>query len=122
MTKIIEWFREKEKQLSKTKYKRPFSEWRMPVMIVSLSSLFFVLLTAMFGITINRNTGALGYNMEGIQYLGIDPWVNPMGQFPEWCYFAMIIGYYIAIGMFIWIWFDYCKWKWNNIPKELRHE
>ena len=120
--KIIEWFREKERILGKKKYKRPFSEWRIPVMIVSVSSVFFVLLTALFGIEINRNTGEMIYNFEGIRNIPLDPWLNPMMQFPEWCYFAMIIGYYIAVVMLIVLWFDYCKWKWENIPIEIRYE
>ena len=122
MKGIVEWFREKEKQLSKAKYKRPFGEWRMPVMIVCVSSVFFVLLTAMFGVSFNRNTGELIFNMEGVQDVPDDPWANPMNQFPDFCYFAMIIGYYVCVGFMIIGWFDYCKWKWNNIPKELRHE
>ena len=119
---MIEWFREKEKQLKKTKYPRPFGEWRIPVMIVCVSSVFFVLITAMFGVSLNRNTGELVFNMDGVQDVPIDPWANPMNQFPDFCYFAMIIGYYVTVGFVVVGWFDYCKWKWNNIPKEKRYE
>lgn len=122
MGNVMEWFREKEKQLKKAKYTRPFGEWRIPVMLVCVSSLVFVMLTAMFGISINRGTGELAYNMDGIQNVPDDPWSNPMTQYPDYCYIVMIFGYYVTIGFMIVGWYDYCKWKWNNIPVEMRYE
>jgi len=103
---------------------RPFSEWRLPLMVLAVSGMVFILLTAMFGITIDTRTGQLNWSME----IG-DDWVNPvvgksnedanhvnpMTQFPWFCFLAMILGYFIAVGMFIFIWFEYIKWRWINV-------
>lgn len=125
-----------EKSLSRRKYKRPFAEWRLPVQICLVSSVIFVLFTAMFGISINTQTGMPEY------YLAPgDDWENPivdndgdlamyserggnnpMRQFPDWIYLAMVIGYYVTVGFFIWGYFEYCKWKWDRIPLVLRYE
>jgi len=127
-----------EKLSKKRKDKRnknpPYMEWRIPMMIVLVSSIFFVLFTAMFGVSINRETGGVEYHLNPG-----DDWINPivdnngdiamyserggnnpMRQYPDWIFFAMVIGYYIAIGMFTYMWFDYCKWKWKNIPTKYK--
>jgi hypothetical protein len=101
---------------------RPFSEWRLPLMVLAVSGMVFILLTAMFGITIDTRTGQLNWSME----IG-DDWVNPvvgksnedanhvnpMTQFPWFCFLAMILGYFLAVGLFIIGWFDYCKFKYK---------
>jgi len=111
------------KQLKETKYSRPFSEWRIPIMILMVSSVFFVLLTAMFGVTIDTRTHEVAYNFDGWNNKPIEDGVhNPMNQFPDFTYVVMIIGYYMGAVCLIYLWFDYCKWKWEKIPIEHRIE
>ena len=100
--------------------KKPFGEWRLPIMVLTLSSLIFILLTAAFGVTINSSTRKLDFHM-GIQ--DTDPFeTDPMQQYPDWIYACMVFGYYSCVGIFIYCWYDYNKWKWNNIPKKERIE
>lgn len=101
--------------------------WRLPIMIVTISGVVFILLTAAFGITVNKNTGEVGYTF-GVG----DDWttpminksiedkdnVNPMKQFPDWIFFAMILGYFVSIGILCWAWFEYMKYR-EKIRMEL---
>jgi 4-amino-4-deoxy-L-arabinose transferase-like glycosyltransferase len=95
-------------------------EWRLPIMLISISGVVFILLTALFGITVDTRSGTVDWSLEP----GSD-WsnpvigksnedrghVNPMTQYPWFCFLAMILGYFISLGMFIYIWFGYMKWR-----------
>lgn len=50
-----------------------------------------------------------------------DEKANAMYQFPGWIYFAMVMGYYFAFGAFIYMWLNYCKWKWENVPEYMQY-
>jgi hypothetical protein len=43
-----------------------------------------------------------------------------MDQYPWFCWIAMIIGYFVAYGIFIYFWLEYCKWRWMHVPEEIR--
>lgn len=108
---------------------RPFSEWRLPLMVLAVSGMVFILLTAMFGITVDTRSGQLNWSLE----VG-DDWVNPvvgksnedanhvnpMTQYPWFCFLALIFGYFLAVGLFIIGWFDYLKWKTILIEKHTK--
>jgi 4-amino-4-deoxy-L-arabinose transferase-like glycosyltransferase len=108
---------------------RPFSEWRLPLMVLAVSGMVFILLTAMFGVTVDTRSGQLNWSLE----VG-DDWknpvvgksnedanhVNPMTQFPWFCFLAMILGYFLAVGLFIIGWFDYLKWKTILVEKHTK--
>lgn len=96
-------------------------------MIVTISGVVFILLTAMFGVTVNKNTGEVSYDMSPgddwskpqlLKRNEDDNNVNPMRQFPDWIYFAMIIGYFFAVGILCHGWFDYMKYR-EKIRMEL---
>jgi len=124
-----------EKRKKKFLAGTPFAEWRIPVMILTMSGVIFILITAMFGVSIDRSTGGVEY------YLGPgDDWNspfvdndgdiamysddrgdnNPMRQYPDWIYFMMVIGYFTAIIFFTHFWFEYMKWRWKHVPEEIR--
>jgi len=91
---------------------KPFGEIRIPAMILAVSGLIFNVIAFSFGIGYNRLT------MQPEFFYLMDPSpdiINPMQQFPEYCWIVMIIGYYITVGILIWSWFEYCKWKWVNL-------
>lgn len=118
-TSIPEKARAWERRHFKVKYKRPYGEWRLPVMIILVSSIVFVLITSMFGVRIDIRTGETLYRMEPNGMMGkeVDPWLpNPMEQYPEWIFIPMVLGYYACVGGFVCMWFDYCRWKWERIP------
>jgi phosphate/sulfate permease len=109
--KILNKQKEISKRLKRTTVgsEKPFGELRYPAMILAVSSLIFTLLTFSFGIGYNRTT------MQAEFFFAIDPspdLINPMQQFPDYCWVIMFIGYYIAIIILIYIWFEYCKWRW----------
>lgn len=102
--------------------KQPFGEVRIPVMLLTISSLIFTLITAMFGIGYNRNTMQL-------EFFDLSHWdpitsniINPMQQYPWFCWIAFYVGYYFLLMAIVYLWFDYCRWKWLNIPIEFRIE
>lgn len=99
--------------------KQPFGEVRIPVMLLTISSLVFTLITAMFGVGINRFTGA-------VEFMELSNWnvayINPMDQYPPYIWIVLVIGYYIAMVFLVYLWFDYCRWKWLHIPVEFRIE
>ena len=117
--------RRKNKWLSE----QPVQEWKLPLMVLAVSVMVFILLTSMFGVTVDTRTGAVNFQVEpGSDWSTpsplppeINPVVgksgdtrfraNPMGQYPWFCFLAMILGYFIAVGLFIIGWLDYCKWK-----------
>lgn len=117
----------KEKFLSDV----PNQEWKLPCMVMAVSGFVFILLTAMFGVTYNTMTGEASFHLAPG-----DDWsnpvvgkpgentrtaVNPMSQYPWFCFLAMILGYFICIGMFTIAWLRYCKWRWMNVPEVLRY-
>lgn len=95
-------------------------EWRLPIMLIAVSGMVFILLTAMFGVTYNRNTGLPTFSLSPGSDWG-NPVVgkpgednqnfNPMRQFPDFCFVVMILGYFICIGIFTWSWFQYQRWR-----------
>jgi len=89
-------------------------------MVLAVSGMVFILLTAMFGVTIDTRSGTVDFSLSPgddwinpmIGKTGEDAYhVNPMEQYPWFCWIAMIFGYFIAVGLFIIGWFDYMKWK-----------
>ena len=97
--------------------KQPFGEIRIPAMILAIAGLVYTLLTTMMGVGINWNTRTVEF------FYLIDPSpdiINPMQQFPDYCWIVMIASYYVAIIFLIFFWFEYCKWRWINIPVEYR--
>lgn len=105
-------------------------EWRLPIMLISVSGMIFILLTALFGVTVDTRSGTVDWSLEP----GSD-WsnpvvgksnedqghVNPMTQYPWFCFLAMILGYFIAIGIFIYFWFEYMKFRFTT-SERLRGE
>jgi hypothetical protein len=88
-------------------------------MILAVSSLIFITLTMAYGIGYNRMT------MQPEFFYAMDPSpdiFNPMEQYPDFCFIILFIGYYMAISLLIFFWFEYCKWKWMHIPVEYRIE
>lgn len=90
---------------------KPFGEIRYPAMILAVSSLAFTVITFAFGIGINRLT------LEPEFFFLMDPTpdiqlINPMQQFPDFCFIMTFIGYYIAVAMLCYFWLEYCKFKW----------
>lgn len=122
----------KKLKRSLIKEEAPFGEIRYPIMFLTLSGVVFILITAMFGISVDTRTGEVTYYLSpgsdwknpffdqngDIAMYSERGESNPMRQFPDWIYFIMVIGYYISICFLIHIWFDYCKWKWEHIPIE----
>ena len=115
----------------KDKKQPPFGEWRLPVMILIVSSFVFILITSGVGVGINRNTGQLSIEMDWSQYIDddglYDPWVYD--PFQAWisenkllviCW--MILLFYASICIFFYYWFEYMKWKWKRIPIEERKQ
>lgn len=97
--------------------KQPFGEIRIPAMILGVSGLVYTLLTAMFGVGINWNTRTVEF------FYLMDPSIdiiNPMQQFPMYTWAVMFIGYYLAVALLIYMWFEYCKFRWLHIPMEYR--
>jgi hypothetical protein len=97
--------------------KQPFGEIRIPAMILGISGLVYTLLTTMMGVGINWNTRTVEF------FYLIDPspdMINPMQQFPTYIWIVMFASYYVAISLMIYFWFEYCKWRWMNIPTEYR--
>ena len=108
---------------------KPALEWRLPVMILTVSGMVFILLTAMFGVTVDTRTGDVRFDLQpGSDWS--NPLVdkpmedeghgNPMDQYPWFCWLAMILGYFICAGMFCYFWFEYMKWRWMHVPEEIR--
>jgi hypothetical protein len=97
--------------------KQPFGEIRIPAMILGVSGLVFTLLTTMFGVGINWNT----HTVEFFWAIDKSPdLIDPMQQFPDYVWAVMFIGYYVAVAFMIYMWFEYCKFRWMNIPNEYR--
>jgi hypothetical protein len=126
------WMR---KRKNKWLAERPFSEWRLPAMVISVSGMVFILLTSMFGITIDTRSGTVNWDMEpgsdwNAPIPALNPvvgkssedeyHVNPMTQYPWFCFLAMILGYFICVGFFIIGWFHYLQWRWVHVPEEIR--
>lgn len=128
------WMRKKK---NKFLAERPWAEYRFPLILIAVSGLIFILLTGLFGITYNRITGEVTFIMSPgddwshtmVGKSGEDDLnVNPMRQFPDWCFLAMILGYFVCIGFFIYGWFEYCKFRYElfikyglkNEPSRLR--
>jgi hypothetical protein len=100
-------------------------------MMVAISGMVFILLTALFGVTVNTMTGQVDFSFEP----GSD-WSNPMvdkpsettfkvnpaKQYPDWIFLSMILGYFISVGLLCQGWFSYQKWRWLNIPVKERYE
>ena len=111
---------------------KPYGEWRLPLMIITMSSFIFILITTMFGVTINGLTGELTMEMDWSQYIdedtgAYDPWVyDPFAvwmqnnRLPVFLWF--ITCFYACIAIFTYYWFQYNKWKWKNIPIKERYE
>ena len=110
--------------------KPPFGEWRLPLMVITMSSFIFILITAAFGVTINMKTGEVAMDMDWTPYIdkdtgAYDPWVyDPtavwMSQNRTLIYITMFGMYMFCIAVFTYCWFEYNKWKWKNIPVEER--
>lgn len=110
--------------------KKPWAEWRFPLMLVTTSSVIFVLLVSAFGVTIHSQTGEVTMYMDWSQYYDektglYDPWVyNPMtvwiqdNRLPV--FISFIAGFYFVMTAVIYCWFDYMKWKWEKIPVEYK--
>lgn len=93
-------------------------EWKLPIILIASSGFVFILITAMFGITIDTRTGEVDWIMEpGSDWMNPvidksiedDRHVNPMTQYPWFCFLAMILGYFMDIGIFIYFWFAYME-------------
>lgn len=106
--------------------KKPINEFYIPLIALTFSGIIFASLTLGFGIYINRFTGEVSWEYDinnphsEYDYL----YINPLSQFGErWQVGALvIIGYYIGISCLIYLYFDYLKWKWKNIPIMYRYE
>jgi len=121
-----------KKKLKRLIYKEdaPFGEIRYPVMIITVSGVIFVLITAGFGITIDTRDGSAIFDYDFGQYFDEegairDPWTHrPMDQFIQEngtiIFLLMYMGYCIMLCFLIYFWFEYCKWKWEHIPIEKR--
>ena len=111
---------------------KPFGEWRFPLMVLTMSSFIFILITAAFGVRFNSLTGQPEFEMDWSKYIdpdtkAYDPWVyDPMAQYIQnnrYMIFVTFLGmYYGGICIFTIYWFKYQKWKWLNIPIEERYE
>lgn len=89
-------------------------------MIATVSGIVFILITAMFGVTVNRYSGDVTFTMSPG-----DDWskpqlnkpiedennINPMRQYPDWIYLSMILGYFITIGILCHGWFQYMQYR-----------
>lgn len=118
-----------KKRLKRIFYKEeaPFGELRYPIMLLTISSVIFILLTAMFGVSIDTRDGTVEYHLTPGHYWSQPfthkEWENERGianamyQYPGWIYFVMIIGYYMTIALLFYFWLEYCKWKWEHTPK-----
>ena len=101
-------------------------------MVITMSSVIFILVTAGFGVRIHRNSGILTTEYDWSQYIdnktgAFDPSAyDPMDQWMSknnWMIFVSFVGfYYASIIGFTYYWFQYNKWKWNNIPTNERFE
>jgi len=100
-------------------------------MLVTVSGMVFILLTAYFGVTIDTRTGKVDFTFEPgsdwsnpmVDKPSEDTFkVNPAKQYPDWIFLSMILGYFIAVGMMCCGWFSYCRWKWEKIPIKERYE
>ena len=111
---------------------KPYAEWRLPIMLLMVSSMVFILITAGFGVQINTMTGELMYEMDWSKYIdeetgAYDPWVyDPFAVWMQgngkWVvFFSFIGGFYTALIGFFYFWFKYMRWKWKNIPQEERN-
>lgn len=111
----------KRKRKRERNLKEPIQmAWRLPIMIVTVSSFVFICLTAAFGITVNKNTEEVNFGMDpgddwmhpmtGKSFEDKDN-INPMRQFPDWIFFAMILGYFIAVGILCYGWWGYMKYR-----------
>jgi hypothetical protein len=110
---------------------KPYIEWRLPVMLLTVSGVIFILLTAMFGVGVNKFTGAIEYHMspgdDWAQPMINKEWeddniANAMQQFPGWLFWVMILGYYLAFAFMIYCYFQYLKWRWCNIPEYMLYK
>jgi len=108
----------------------PAQEWKLPVMLLTVSGIIFIMITAMFGVGINRSTGNVEYHMspgdDWSQPMINKDWednhtANAMQQFPGWLYWCMVMGYYFVFGAFIYKWMDYIKWRWKNVPEYMQY-
>ena len=97
------------------------NEWRVPLTILLFSSMIFTGVTLLIGVSVNRMTGETELEMmltlKDDDYK--DPWVyDPMvivwGEF--WRYWALI-GYYGALAVFSYSWFEFMKWEKQNEKK-----
>lgn len=129
-----EIFKDKEliikKKLNRLIWKQeaPFGEIRIPIMLITVSSFIFILITLGFGASIDTHTGQPVWEIDWNQYFDeetglYDPWVvSPMDRFlinNSAKVFAMIwFGYCGMICILILAWFQYMKWKWEHIPIE----
>jgi hypothetical protein len=114
------------------KEEAPFGEIRYPLMLITISSVFFVLITAGFGVAIDTRDGGTIFSFDTDQYFNEDdgalqdPWMNrPMEQFinknATMVFLIMYMGYCFMLCFLVYIWFEYCKWKWEHIPIEKKY-
>lgn len=112
------------------KEEAPFGEIRLPIMMLTVSSFVFIILTLGFGASINTQTGQPVWEIDWDQYFDdetglYDPWVvSPMDQFmgknKELVFATMYLGYCGILSVICIGWFQYMKWRWEHIPIEER--
>jgi hypothetical protein len=105
---------------------KPWAEWRLPIMLLTVSGVVFILITALFGVSININTKEIVMHLspgdDWSQPMINKDWedynhANPMQQFPWWLYFVMVMGYFSCFCFFTYAWFRYMRWRWKMVPE-----
>ena len=108
------------------KQEAPFGEIRLPIMMLTVSSFVFIIITLGFGASIDMQTGQPIWEIDWDQYFddetgNYDPWVvSPMDQFmgnnKELVFAMMYFGYCGILSVICIGWFQYMKWRWEHIP------
>lgn len=110
---------------------KPFREYQYPAMFMSVSALVFILIVTAFGVKIDVRTGQTIFEMNWSQYVQEDGLFDPWVYSPYWSWVSrhreIIIGFFMA-GFYgtlistIYFYFEYLKWKWQNLLIEEEKE
>lgn len=109
-----------EKRWVKRKHRKPFREWYYPVMLLLMAGPIFIMVTGMFGVRYDTTTGEMEWHTGWGEMMG-NPGpdrVNPMLQFPRETYYIMILGYFVAIAMISYFYWQYCLRKWQILAQQ----
>lgn len=99
----------------------PYGEWRLPIMIITMSGFIFIVIITGFGLQIDGRTGEPVILIDWSQYIDedtgyYDPWIyDPYNAwisqnrtlFISW--FSVL--YFATICLFCHEWFRYMRWK-----------